>query len=61
MNQRAELAREILGHLRSQRAAGVGYVCLGTPQEANPEAARPVTAPPARAPETAPKPEQHAL
>ncbi len=61
MNHRAELAREILGHLRSQRAAGVGYVCLGTPQEAVPEAARPVTAPPARAPETAPKPEQHAL
>ena len=38
-------------------------MCLGTPREAVPEAARPVTASPARAPEpeTAQKPEQHVL
>lgn len=63
MNHRAELAREILGHLRNQRAAGVDYVSLGTPRETVPEAARPVTPPLARAPEpeTAPNPEQQAL
>ncbi len=63
MNHRAELAREILGHLRNQRAAGVGYVSLGTPQEAAPEAAHPVTPPliPTPEPETAPNPEQQAL
>ena len=61
MNHRAELAREILGHLRSQKAAGVGYVSLGTPRETVPEAARPMTAPPARAPEPEAAPEQQAL
>lgn len=63
MNHRAELARELLGHLRSQRAAGVDYVSLGTPRETVPEAAHPVTPPPARTPEpeTAPNPEQQAL
>ncbi|MCY3823085.1 MAG: uracil-DNA glycosylase [Nitrospinae bacterium] len=63
MNHRAELARELLGHLRSQRAAGVDYVSLGTPRETVPQAAHPATAPPARAPEpeTAPNPEQQAL
>ena len=60
---RAELAREILGHLRSQKAAGVTYVSLGPRPEAVPEAAHPATAPPARAPEpvTNPDPEQQAL
>ena len=60
---RAELAREILGHLRSQRAAGVEYVSLGIPQEAVPEAALPAqaTSAPAPEPETAPNPEQQAL
>ena len=60
---RAELAREILGHLRSQRAAGVDYVSLGPRLEAVPEAAHPVTTPPPQAPEpeTAPSPEQRAL
>ena len=63
MNHRAELARELLGHLRSQRAAGVDYVSLGTPRETVPEAAHPVTPPLARTPEheTAPNPEQQAL
>lgn len=60
---RAELARELLGHLRSQRAAGVGYVSLGTPQEAVPEAALPPQNPPTRMPEpaAASNPEQQAL
>ncbi len=60
---RAQLAREILGHLRSQKAAGVSYVSLGPRPEAVAEAARPATAPPARAPEpeATPAPEQRAL
>lgn len=63
MNHRAELARELLGHLRSQRAAGIDYVSLGTPRETVPQAAHPVAPPPARTPEpeTAPEPEQQAL
>ena len=60
---RAQLAREILGHLRSQKAAGVSYVSLGPRPEAVPEAAPPAAAPPAHAPEpeAAPAPEQRAL
>lgn len=60
---RAELARELLGHLRSQRAAGVGYVSLGPRPETAPEAALPAQATPAQAPEpaAAPDPEQQAL
>ena len=60
---RAELAREILGHLRSQRAAGVGYVSLGTAQEVVSEAALPPQNPPTRMPEpaVASNPEQQAL
>ena len=60
---RAELAREILGHLRNQRAAGVDYVSLGTPRETIPQAAHPATPPliPSPEPETAPNPEQQAL
>lgn len=63
MNHRAELAREILGHLRNQRAAGVDYVSLGTPRETVPQAALPTQNPPTRTPEpaAAPNPEQQAL
>ncbi|MDE0331040.1 MAG: uracil-DNA glycosylase [Nitrospinae bacterium] len=60
---RAQLAREILGHLRSQRAAGISYVSLGPRPEVVPEAAPPAAAPPAHAPEpeATPAPEQRAL
>lgn len=63
MNHRAELAREILGHLRNYRAAGVDYVSLGTPRETVPEAALPTQNPPSRTPEpeAAHNPEQQAL
>ena len=60
---RAELAREILGHLKSQKAAGISYVSLGARPEVVAEAAHPEAAPPARAPEPTidPNPEQQAL
>ena len=60
---RSEFARELLVHLQNQRAAGIGYVSLGIPQETVPQAAHPVAAPPAQAHEAeiAPNPEQQAL
>ena len=63
MNHRAELAREILGHLKNQRAAGVDYVSLGTPRETVSEAALPMQNPSTRTsePAAAPNPEQQAL
>ena len=51
MNHRAELAREILGHLRSQKAAGIGYVSLGTPRNTASEITHASEVPPVRAPE----------
>ena len=69
MNHRAELIQGILGHLRSQKAAGIQYVSLGTPRNIAPEAARTTEAPPAQAleskatqqPEPAENLEQQAL
>ena len=39
MTQRDELARALLGHLKSQRAAGVRYVWLGAPSRGRARAA----------------------
>ena len=54
MNHRAELAREILGHLRNQKAAGIGYVSLGTPRNTASEITHASEVPPVRAPEPEP-------
>ena len=51
MNHRAELAREILGHLRNQKAAGIDYVSLGTPRNTASEITHASEVPPVRAPE----------
>lgn len=49
MSEREEFLRGLLGHLRSQKAAGVRYASLGAPRKAAP--ARAESPEPARAPE----------
>ncbi len=58
---RAQLAKEILGHLKNQHAAGIGYVSLGTPGASVPKTACPVTVPPPNTNEPGTVPEQKAL
>lgn len=60
---RSEFARELLVQLQNQKAAGIGYVSLGTPREVVPAAVHIAETPAAQAPEPEPatNPEQQAL